>query len=246
MKVTSRKIDWIVLYHVVLIGVSSLVPFPFLDDLFADYFERRLVGRLARSHGVVLSSRQIRQLAQQHGFGCLTGCSLAFSYIVQEVIQTFLPWLKWQRAVDRATEAYYSGYLWNSLFGSASFDGEHPAQYGKAVQNARKGTNTELVKNLIRATFNSSRGLVLDISRGLFRLGMYSFRHPFWFLARRRRVGDEDTDQFTEDQQPGIRSMVEEVTGNLMEHLSSVPQGHFDRLNDRLRAELEREGLERG
>ena len=222
-KVPSRKIDWIVLYHVVLIGVSSLVPFPFLDDLFADYFERRLVWRLARSHGVGLSSQ----------------------HVVQEVIQTFLPWLKWQRAVDRATEAYYSGYLWNSLFGSAGFDGEHSAQYGKAVENARKGTNTELVKNLIRTTFNSSRGLVVDISRGLFRLGMYSIRHPFWFLARRRKIADEEPDQFTEDQQPGIRSLVEEVTGNLMERLSSVPQGHFDRLNDRLSMELERQGLAR-
>ncbi len=237
--------DWILLYHVVLIGVSSLIPFPFLDDLFADYFERRLVSRLARSHGVALSSQQIKQLAQQHGVGCLTGCSLVFSYLLQETIQTFLPWLKWQRAVDRATEAYYSGYLWNSLFASASFDGEYSARYGKAVENARKGTNTELVKNLIRATFNSSRGLVLDTSRGLFRLGMYSIRHPFWFLARRRRVADEGLDQFTEDQQPGIRSLVEEVTGNLREHLSSVPQAHLDRLNDRLRSELERQGLAR-
>ncbi len=238
--------DWLLLYHVVLIGVSSLIPLPFLDDLFAEYFERRLVSRLARSHGVALSSRQIKQLAQQRGVGCLIGCSLIFSYLLQETIQTFLPWLKWQHAVDRATEAYYSGYLWNSLFGSPGFDAEYAAQYGRAVQNARKGTNTELVKNLVRATFNSSRGLVLDTSRGLFRLAMYSIRHPFWFLARRRRVADESLDQFTEDQQPGVRSLVEEVTGNLRDHLSSVPQAHLDRLNDRLRAELERQGLARG
>ncbi len=231
------------LYHVVLIGVSTLVPFPFLDDLFGDYFERRLVWRLARSHGVSLSSRQVRQLAQQGGIGCTTGCSLVFSYLIQETIQTFLPWLKWQHAVDRATEAYYSGYLWNSVFASPNFDRERSSRYGKAVQNARKGTNTELVKNLVRATFNSSRGLVVDISRGLFRLAMYSVRHPFWFLRRRRKIADEGPDEIAEERQPGVRSLIEEVTGNLMEHVSSVPQGHFDRLNERLQSELERQGL---
>ncbi len=232
------------LYHTVLIGVSSLIPFPFVDDLIAGYFERLMVSRLAKTHGVSLSASQIRQLAQQAGFGCSMGCSLAASYLIQELIQSFLPWLKWQHAIDRATEAYYSGYLWNVLFGSPGFHPDHSIQYGRAVQNTRKGTNTELVKNLIRATFNSSRGLVRDISRGLARLAAYYFRHPLWFLSRaRRKESDERLDQFAEDPQPGIRNLVEEVTGNLMNSLAAVPQAHFDRLNDRLRAELLRQGL---
>ena len=235
--------DWILLYHVVLVGVSSLIPFPFLDDIFVDYFKRRLVARLARSHGVALTSLQVRQLAQQRGLGCSTGCSLAFSYLVQEIIQTFLPWLKWQHAVDRATEAYYSGYLWSLLFGSERFDAASSFRYGQAVENARKGNNTELVKNLIRVTFNTSKGLVVDISRGLLRLAMHSIRHPSWLLAHRRNASDDALDQFTEGQQPGFRSLVEEVTSNLKERLAPVPQAHFDRLNDRLRAELERQGL---
>ena len=153
--------------NTILIGVSSLIPFPFIDDVIAGYFRGRLIWRLAKKNGIQLSSQQARQLGQERGFGFASGCLMVLSYLLEETLQTFLPWLKWQKGMDRATDAYYSGYLWDLLLSSVSFDANCAAAYGRAVERAKKGTNPALVKNLIRGTFSSSKGLARDVARGL-------------------------------------------------------------------------------
>ncbi len=240
----SRRNDWTLAYHTILVGVATLIPVPFLDDVAAGYFRRRLIWHLAKNQGWQLSAQQVRHLGQMRGFGCSSGCLMVLSYVFQETIQTFLPWLKWQRSVDEATDAYYSGYLWNLLFGSAAFDPALAARYGKAVQRAREGTNTALVKNLIRGTFNSSRGLLLDIARNLGRFWGYYIRQSLRLV--RRAVRRQRLDEYIEERQPQLTQLVGEVVSNLMERLGAVPQGHFDRLRERLEQELEREGLSLG
>ncbi len=240
----SWRNDWTLLYHTILVGVATLIPVPFVDDVMAGYFRRRLIWHLAKNQGWQLSAQQVRQLGQVRGFGCSTGCLMVLSYVFQETIQTFAPWLKWQRSVDAATEAYYSGYLWNLLFGSAAFDPAFAARYGKAVQRARVGTNTALVKNLIGATFSSSRGLLMDTARNLRRFWGYYIRQSLRLVRRAARR--ERLDEYIEEQQPQITKLVGEAVGNLTDRLGAVPQGHFDRLRERLEQELQREGLSLG
>ncbi len=242
----SRKNDWTLLYHTILVGVAALIPFPFLDDVMAGYFRRRLIWHLAKNRGWQLSAQQVRELGRERGFGCSSGCLMVISYVFQETIQTFLPWLKWQRSVDEATEAYYSGYLWDLLFGSPAFDPAEAAKYGKAVQRAREGTNTALVSNLIRATFTSSRGLARDIARNLVRFWGYYIRQTLRFVRRAVQPGRDRLDEYIAERQPQITELVGEMATNLTGRLASVPQGHFDRLRDRLQQELEREGLSLG
>jgi hypothetical protein len=235
--------EWTVLYHTILIGVSSLIPFPFIDDVIAGYFRRRLIWRLAKKSGRQLSSQQVRQLGQEQGFGCVSGCLMVVGYLLEETIQTFLPWLKWQKGIDRATDAYYSGYLWDVMFSSASFDANQAGAYGRAVERAKKGTNPALVKNLIRGTFTSSKGLLRDVARGLVRFWGYYLRLPFRLFRRRGRRGSNPLDESVEEEQPRIFALAGEITGNLRDRLGAVPQEHYDRLRARLGEELRVEGL---
>jgi hypothetical protein len=238
----ARPNDWTLLYHTILVGVAALIPLPFVDDVMAGYFRRRLIWHLAKNRGRRLSASVVRQLGLEAGFGCSSGCMMVISYFFQETIQTFLPWLKWQRSVDRATEAYYSGYLWDLLFGSAAFDPQHARGYGNAVRRAREGTNTALVGNLIRGTFSSSRGLVRDVARNLLRFWGYYIRQSLWLV---RRVVQPHRDRLEEymEEQPQLTKLVGEIVGNLRDRLGSVPQAHFDRLRERFKQELTREGL---
>jgi uncharacterized protein (DUF697 family) len=242
----SSKNDWTLLYHTILVGVAALIPFPFLDDVMVGYFRRRLIWQLAKDHGRQLSPQEVRLLGQEQGLGCTSGCLMVAAYVFQEIIQTFLPWLKWQRSADRATEAYYSGYLWDLLLGNAGFVAQHAAGYGKAVQRAREGTNTALVKNLIRGTFRSSRGLVLDIARSLGRFWGYYIRRSLHLVRRVVRPRRSRLDEYIEEQQPHITALAGEVAANLMSRLGEVPQAHFDRLRERFEQELRREGLSLG
>src|SRR5512143_915532 len=230
--------EWTVLYHTILIGVSSLIPFPFIDDVIAGYFRGRLIWRLAKKNGIQLSSQQARQLGQERGFGCASGCLMVLSYLLEETLQTFIPWLKWQKGMDRATDAYYSGYLWDLLLSSVSFDANCAAAYGRAVERAKKGTNPALVKNLIRGTFSSSKGLARDVARGLVRFWGYYLRLPFRLFRRRRRGGSNPLDESVEEQQPQIFGLAGEIAGNLRDRLRTVPQAHYDRLRERLEQEL--------
>ncbi len=242
----SARNDWTLLYHTILVGAAALVPLPFLDDVMVGYFRRRLILQLAKNRGRQLLAQEVRQLGQEQGFGCSSGCLMVISYVFQEFIQTFLPWLKWQRSAERATEAYYSGYLWDVLFESTGFDAQHAAAYGKAIQRAREGTNTALVKNLIRATFASSKGLVLDIARSLGHFYGYYIRQSLRFVRRVVRPHRGRLDEYIEEQQPQITKLVGEVVGNLTGRMGEVPQGHFDRLRERFEQELERDGLSLG
>ncbi|HSE97950.1 MAG TPA: hypothetical protein VLD57_06725, partial [Blastocatellia bacterium] len=63
----------VIVMHALLIGLTPLIPVPFVDDLAKSFFQRRLARQLAQSRGRTLSPRAVSTLAEDRG-GCLSGC----------------------------------------------------------------------------------------------------------------------------------------------------------------------------
>jgi hypothetical protein len=167
----QRSRELIVAYHTILIGTSPLIPVPFLDEWIMTHVWRHMVSELAKSYGCQLSSVQVRQLAYQNQFNCSQGCAAIIIYPLKEIIGEILFWLEWRRGVNLATSAYYSGYLLNVLFAIETFDPRRASQYQEAIQTAIKGTNSKLVRKVIRGTFLSGKGAFKATFYWLWELG---------------------------------------------------------------------------
>ena len=71
----------VLLTHAVLVGLTPLIPIPILDDAVKGRIERRMVGELARVHGVALSKDAIAALASDPGDGIFLSIAKGLSLI---------------------------------------------------------------------------------------------------------------------------------------------------------------------
>src|SRR5512138_1395800 len=105
-----------VIFHSLLIGAALLVPIPLLDDRLATFFWKRMVSDLARDHKKNLTQEQIEVLSYQSRFALADGCMIFLQRLFRELFQEILFFLEWRKAINLASDAYYSGYLLNELF----------------------------------------------------------------------------------------------------------------------------------
>jgi hypothetical protein len=177
--------ELILLYHAILIGASPLIPVPFVDELIAAYFWRRLVAEIAKLHALKLSKEEIRQLASQQDTGCLNGCSTLIILPLRELYREIFFWLEWRRGIDLATKAYYFGYLLNFTFEKVDFQSQNIPKYRVAIQSSLSGVNTRLLREVVARTFYSSKGLVRAVTAWLFRFSRYYLRMVFRFFINK-------------------------------------------------------------
>src|SRR5215216_7110699 len=144
-----------VIYHSVLIGAALFVPIPFLDDRLATFLWKHMISDLAKSHNKTLTKDQILALSYQSRFAIADGCLFFLRRLFQELLQEILFLLEWRKAINLATDAYYSGYLLNELFAYEGFDPAKAAQYAVALQQAKQGVNMKLVQGVFKRTFRS-------------------------------------------------------------------------------------------
>ena len=156
-----------VMYHSLLIGVALFVPIPFLDDRLATFLWKHMVSDLARNHNRNLTKEQILALSYQSRFALSDGCMFLLRRFFRELLQEILFFLEWRRAINLATDAYYSGYLLNELFAYEGFDPSKTGQYAVALQKAKQGINTKLVKGVFQGTFRSGKGGLASIVKWL-------------------------------------------------------------------------------
>src|ERR1041384_2990200 len=114
-----------VIYHSLLIGAALFVPIPFLDDKLASFLWKHMVSDLAKSHHRKLTKEQIAALSYQSKFALSDGCIYVIVRFFTELVQEIIFLLEWRKAIDLATDAFYSGYLLNELL---AFDGFDPAR----------------------------------------------------------------------------------------------------------------------
>jgi hypothetical protein len=128
-----------VMFHSLLIGAALFVPIPLLDDRLAAFFWKRMVSDLAGDHKRQLTPDQLLALSYQSRWALSEGCLFFARRLFKELLQEIIFILEWRKAINLASDAYYSGYLLNELFAYDGFDPAKSAQYALALQKAKQG-----------------------------------------------------------------------------------------------------------
>lgn len=182
-----------IITHAVLIGLTPLIPVPVLDDVVKSFFYRRLVRLLATSYKLTLSGNELNILAEDRGQGLIKGCFIgALEYILKRLIRKLTLVLEWRRAIDLVTHTYYAGYLMDYAFEEGWYtpgDSQQAMRLRSAIEIARGGANTNLVKRIVQSSFNESRKTIMSAVQQISRsLQDIAFRRSRFWLRRQVAV----------------------------------------------------------
>jgi hypothetical protein len=230
-----------VMYHSLLIGVALFVPIPFLDDRLATFLWKHMVSDLAKSHNRNLTNDQILALSYQSRFALSDGCMFLLRRFFRELLQEILFFMEWRRAINLATDAYYSGYLLNELFAYEGFDPAKVGQYAVALQKAKQGINTKLVKGVFQGTFRSGKGGLASIVKWLSSITVGYVKDSWTRRKNKKKVGaasEEQMENFFEMHRSRFQTMLKELIASLQTGIGDLPQEHFDDLRERLFTEV--------
>jgi hypothetical protein len=235
-----------IINHAVLVGLTPLIPIPLLDDLVKGFFYRSLVQSLAHAHNLTLSDAEIAALAEDRGSGCLYGCTLGLvEFLVKRLVRKVIFVLEWRRAIDLVTHTYYAGRLLDYSFGQGRYqpgDIERAARLRAAVENARAGANTDLVKRVVATSFKQSRDNVIGAVQLLVG-SLQGIADVFGRLRCRNRAKQADeveteVQHTLERESPRISLTLGALIERMQLGIGSLPEDHFDRLQDRFEAAL--------
>jgi hypothetical protein len=147
----------IILTHSILVGLTPLIPIPFLDDWVKSMFLRGMVRQISTARGVTLNAAQVEALIQEDFWdSCLEGCIGIFGYILRELLSKIFFFLEWRRAFNLVAITYYTGFLIDAAlqdgYPLASEDGSTTAaaRLREAVRRARYQSNLRLFQRLVR------------------------------------------------------------------------------------------------
>ena len=231
-----------VLYHSLLIGAALFVPIPFLDERLATFLWKHMVADLARIHKRNLTQEQLLALSYQSRFALSDGCLFVIKRLLREILQEILFFLEWRKAINLATDAYYSGYLLNELFASDEFDATKVGQYAVAMQMAKQGVNTKLVQGVFRSHFRSSKGVLISMVKWLSSITV-GYARDSWARRRRKKpdgAAEQQMENFFEMHRSRFQELLKDVIASLETGIGALPKEHFDTLRNKLFEEVRR------
>ena len=229
-----------VLYHSILIGAALFVPIPLLDERFAIYLWKRMISELAKSHNRTLTKDQVIALSYQSRFALSEGCLLLLGQLIKAIFRTVFFFLEWRKAINLATDAYYSGYLLNELFAYEGFDPAKSAQYALAMQKAKQGVNTKLVQGVFRSHFRSSKGVLLSLGKWLSSITV-GYAKDSWARRKRKKTDgatEEQMENFFEMHRSRFQTLLQDLIASVQTGIGALPKEHFEELRERLFAEV--------
>lgn len=229
------------MYHAVLIGAALFMPIPFLDEKLAIFLWKHMVRDLAKSHNKTLTNDQIVALSYQSQFGLSEGCLFLLWRIFKEFFQEIFFFLEWRKAINLATDAYYSGYLLNELFAYESFDPSKSGQYAIAMQKAKQRVNVKLVRGVFRANFRSGKGVLTSVAKWLSSVTV-GYAKDSWARRKNKKnaeaASDQQMENFFEMHRSRFQELLKDLIASLQSGVGSLPKGHFDDLRTKLFEEL--------
>lgn len=222
--------------HAVLVGLTPLIPVPFVDDLVKSHLLRRMVRGLAASHGRTLVAEDVEALtAERGGGGCLRGCvGQVVVYPLKRIFRKVFFFLEWKRAVDLTSRTYHQGYLIDYALRPAragvtsAFDAKTAAEVRAAIDDVCRESPVKPLEGAVAATFRKSKNVLRSAASLL-------------EATLRRRSAKPGRKEVAE----AVASVAEQeerelagVTGGLQAAISNIPEEHFRRLRERLDARL--------
>ena len=230
-----------VMYHSLLIGAALFVPIPFLDEKLATFLWKHMVTDLAKSHGRTLTKEQVNALSYKSGFALSDGCIYVIVRIFTELVQEIMFLLEWRKAINLATDAYYSGYLLNELFAWEDFDPTQVSQYALAIQKAKQGVNRKWVQGVYRAQFRSGKGVLKSVTKWLSSITV-GYVKDSWTRRKNRKntdaVSEEKMETFFEMHKSRFQELLKDLIVSLQSGIGNLPKEHFDDLRNKLFEEL--------
>lgn len=221
--------------HAVLVGLTPLIPVPFVDDIVKGHLMRRMAHALAASHGRALRPEEVEALTEERGGGALGCLGQAALYPLKKIFRKIFFFLEWKRAVDLTSRTYHHGYLLDYALGAPElFNARPAAELRDAIDAVCREAPVKPLESAVGATFRKSKG-VLRSAAGLLTGAL-----------RRRGAERPDRKQVAE----AVASVEEQeerelapITGGLQSAISNIPDEHFRSMRARLDARL---GVARG
>lgn len=232
-----------VIFHSLLIGAALFVPIPLLDDRLARFFWKRMVSDLASDHKKNLTKEQIEALSYQSRFALGEGCLFVIRRLFKEMLQELLFFLEWRKAINLASDAYYSGYLLNELFAYEGFDPAKVGQYAVALQKAKQGVNMKLVQGVFRSQFRSSKGVLLSVTKWLSSITI-GYAKTSWSRWKNRKnpdaASEEKMENFFQMHKSRFQELLKDLIASIQSGIGGLPKEHFDTLRNNLFEELQK------
>jgi hypothetical protein len=229
------------MYHSLLIGAALFMPIPFLDERLAAFLWKRMVSELAKQHNKNLTNEQLQALSYGFRFGLSDGCLFVVKRIFKELLQEILFILEWRKAIQLASDAYYSGFLLNELFAYQGFDPAKAGQYALALQKAKQGVNMKLVQGVFRGTFRSGKGVLATVGKWLSSITV-GYAKESWARRKKKKSGEsvseEQMENFFEMYRSMLLTLLSDLILQLQSGIGSLPREHFDTLKNKLFDEL--------
>jgi hypothetical protein len=220
-----------ILTHAVLVGLTPLIPLPFMDEVVRELLLRRMVRILAAAHRLDLSPAEVRTLADEPKENWLKGAAMSVVLMpIRIIVRKAFFVLQGKRVIDLASASYHRGYLIDVAFADRWCEPEgprRPHEIRQAIDAVCREANTEPVAWAIRAGLEQSwQGMtgVVGFLRG--RLGKGGGKPA---EARVKEVVEEAASDAS-----GIGGVVDRV----QKTISQVPSQHFEDLRSRLHAKL--------
>lgn len=216
--------------HAVLVGLTPLIPVPFVDDLVRGHLMRRMVRALAAAHGRSLSNEEVQALTEDRG-GCLGGCAgQLVLYPIKKIFRKVFYFLEWKRAVDLTSRTYHHGYLVDYAFASPErFAGKTAAELRDAVEAVCREAPVKPIESAVATTFRKSKGVV----RSAANLLAGALRRGGGARPDGKRVA-----QAVESVEAEEERELAPVTSGLQSSIARIPEEHFRLLRARLDARL--------
>jgi hypothetical protein len=228
------------MFHSLLIGAALFVPIPLLDDRLATFFWKRMVSDLANDHKRRLTPDQLLALSYQSRWALSDGCLFLARRLFKELLQEILFFLEWRKAVNLASDAYYSGYLLNELFAYEGFDPAKSTQYAVALQKAKQGLNMKLVQGVFKSTFRSGKGVLSAVVKWLSSITV-GYVKSSWTRRKNKKAGiasEEQMENFFQMHRSRFQELLKDLIAHLQSGIGNLPREHFEQLRERLFAEL--------
>lgn len=215
----------ILLKYAILVGMTPLIPLPFLDDIAQAYFERRMIERLAQAHQLSLTPEQFDELSTQSDpAGCVKGCLVnLLLYPLKKLLRKIFFFLEIKRTIDLVATTYAKGHVLDRVLvrGLCAPAGPHaPGQVRVAAERALTRVGTSPIELAVRHTFTSStellKRLVAQLFGALKRLTRGASREQ---VAEAVRAVEEQPNQ-----------ELNSVEAQVEEGLKHVPVTHFQKL----------------
>lgn len=217
------------LSHSLMVGLTPLIPIPFVDDMVRSLLLRRMLEGLGRDRGIRMTGEVLDELGKEEPGGCFLGGCAGGCLLMpfRRILRKFLFVLEWKRATDLIARSYVYGMLVDELLAG----GWHPGVEGPTAVRVRLAAETAM------ATVGTSPvahavGAVVDGAQETLKGAAALLQRALGSRKARREV-EKAVDAVEREEEERLGP----VADRLAQALTQVPDRYFVRL----RAEFARE-----